>query len=322
MLVKGDRVRVVQEEVNFESFHNGIGVIIGEMKNGMQHVEFQDGCKVFYSSKQLVEAKEKPAVIEFSRNKAVIRESSGKSVEISTASKQVIEHLGRALAETPILPPGTVYYRRRGSMSGIILEEPPGIRFVKWIHDRDSDGNHIYKIRRLAFPYVVLGFSMEKSALYKAMVFYRNQPITSSDDLLYHVNLLNVWLDGKVCLGLQNSYLAENIQEAAARIREAFWRNGFNGAISECYNSCAKKTTGDIEEWERRSTENPQFVLNVQWPETQLSVADLMQTLLRPKICTKKQKVSTSFYDLYAVVKQIIADGEHQHQKEDAAWTG
>lgn len=197
-----------------------------------------------------------------------------RSVRTPSLLKRIREcAAGKDALSTPILPPGTVLYEKRGDREAIILQEQPGVRVVRW-HNSDY---------ALAFPYVILGFGGAEGYydLDGVLVYYAARSIASRQDALLRTNLPNVNTGyvGRICM-YPGSPPEGNIYEAARLTREAFWHHAFNGNVRSDYDELADRTTGEFEQWSQRSEKDPLFALKVRWPGARLTVGELANQLL------------------------------------------
>lgn len=191
--------------------------------------------------------------------------------------KGMRERMAEDAFATPILPPGTVLYEKRGGREAIILQEQPGVRVVRW-HDGEQNGDY-----NLAFPYVILGFGGERGYYHRKTLifaFYRVEPITSRNDMLFRTNLLNANpVNNALCIGPHLS--RGSLCEVAASLREAFWHHAFNQGMGlASYDAHARRTTGDVKQWAAKSKKDPLFALKVRWPNADMTVVELADQLL------------------------------------------
>lgn len=208
--------------------------------------------------------------------RGVLLESKEKSDGKKRQKIGVVEFLrvfqNRCRTQFPLLPAGIKYCERIGPhYTGVILEEPPGLRSVPYYSvEDDVEGDS--ELVRLAFPYVVLGFAMCDGRLNDDLeskwVAFRTEPIVSLKDKLYFTNLWNAG-GYNICLGKLSTYSPASLYEAGEVIRQTFWGNAFleNGLAGDNYDKYAEETTGSLKKWQKRSLRDPQFPLKMKWPE-------------------------------------------------------
>ena len=111
---------------------------------------------------------------------------------------------------TDILPPGTIYEEKRDKHSVVVVEIPPRIQTMKFVHneifpDQPKVRNGVYKYK-LAMPYMYYFVKILASMAVESVgVAVTKKPINSFDDMVYSPpipNLFNVTMVGNFfCIG-------------------------------------------------------------------------------------------------------------------------
>lgn len=233
-----------------------------------------------------------------------------------------------ASVKTPILPPGTVFYEKRGKAEVIVLEERPVTRLTHWegeYWEKDEPKEEFY----LSFPYVILAILISKGTIVSSpdipapAAFFRNQPVTSMKDSLCCTNLKNVGSEqgagaqGWLCI-YPTRWDAKNVIEAAEIVRENLWQSVFNNTMERFsdYSRYAKSTTGEVEEWEKKTKKNPLFVLNTKWHQEKTTVKTLVEKMFSGlREDREEEHTLKTFEDLVDVFWQ-------KKEPKGRAWTG
>lgn len=232
--------------------------------------------------------------------------------------------------KTPILPFGTVFYEKRGIAEVIVLEERPITRLTRWeswrgIGEIDERKEEFY----LSFPYVILAILISDGTIVSSpdipapAAFFRNHPVTSMSDNLCCTNLKNVGSEngagaqGWLCIYPIN-WQVKSVTEAAEIVREHLWQSAFNDTMARFsdYSRYAKSTTGEVEEWEKKTKRNPLFVLNTKWHQEKLTIKTLVEKMflgLREDL--EKEYTLKTLEDLIDVFWQ-------NEESKGRAWTG
>jgi hypothetical protein len=176
----------------------------------------------------------------------------------------ISKHTISGLDEKPI-PDNVRWIARSGPYTSYIIELQPELRSIDWLGKR----------RTVATPYVVLWAMLVGEEYYThSQLYYRNQPLTSLDDQLYHSNLLNVSYPTDVlCLG--NFSTSGRPSKMLGDMVDCLWGSPFSKSYEEnnldsCYTRC-RNTEGfdprvtDITRWAAASKKDPSFVLGVDW---------------------------------------------------------
>lgn len=139
----------------------------------------------------------------------------------------------RSFFDTGFLPPGVLSVRQYGGHLQIAIIAPPSKNLVIW---GDSEGSLDAETYLLAQPYRVMIGEFKEGAFLGARMFYSPNPITSSNDILYHANVPNLNCRGYrgtavgwVCLYQSHDTTGMNIAQKAAYI-------GLRCSGNEAYN--------------------------------------------------------------------------------------
>ena len=183
-----------------------------------------------------------------------------------------------------LLPEGTRFFQRFFSLDFrdvllFVVEQEPQVRTLNFSSSFFSYDETVFyknysgaypkrekKTVHLAFPYMVFVVVLIENypLLY---VYYAKKPLTSFDDLVFQVNLPNVY-SSKVCNWFDKFSREENTPaKKVAKILTNFWGSRFSTDGNEGYYSLQKsnKMFSSIWEWEKNSKENPLFILDVNW---------------------------------------------------------
>lgn len=186
----------------------------------------------------------------------------------------VLRYVARVMSPPlPILPPGTRWLSRRKELLQLVVEHPPQCRTLRI--SSGKKGADDYQTFRLAFPYILYILTFYRNGFEEMKMFYRNQPLNSLSDSLYHTNLPNVrgepghYGSQRVCLRYRPEMLeGAPLTEAAPALIEFFWSTGFNQDIAhsafERAQSLDARFAG-FAAWEAASAVNPLFPLEVAW---------------------------------------------------------
>lgn len=233
-----------------------------------------------------------------------------------------------ASVKTPILPPGTVFYEKRGHAEVIVLEERPVTRLTHWEGEYWEEDEPKEEFC-LSFPYVILAILISKGAIVSSpdipapAAFFRNQPVTSMKDNLCSTNLKNVGSEqgagaqGWLCI-YPNRWDAKSVIEAAEIIRENLWQSVFSNTMERFsdYSQYAKSTTGEVEDWEKKTKKNPLFVLNTKWHPAELTLKTLVEKMFSGlREDHEEEYTLKTFEDLIDVFWQ-------KKEPKGRAWTG
>jgi len=210
----------------------------------------------------------------------ILQEDSGGG-EVRVIRRAPLEAVLRYVARImppplPVLPPGTRWLCRRKDLLNLVVEHPPQCRTLRV--SRGKKGEEDYHPFRLAFPYIIYVLTFYREGFEEMKMFFRNRPLSSSRDTLYHTNLPNVRGEPghhgsqRVCLRYRPEMLeGVPLTEAVPALIEFFWSTGFNQDIA---GSAFERAQGrdprfaGFAAWEAASRENPLFPLEVHWEPT------------------------------------------------------
>jgi len=189
------------------------------------------------------------------------------------------------------IPEGTRFIRRRGDRVVLAVEEPPGVRTVRWV-TADSlirlGPQASYRTARLSFPFVVLIAAFHRGALNQSLqCFYRCAPLRTVEDSLQYPNVLNVrekyglpcWL----CLKLPNDLSRLSWEDKVGTIRSHLWGEAFNESAGTEYWEAMREIdprVATVEAWEQATAEDPFFTLAVPWRPLGRTVGTVMGDML------------------------------------------
>lgn len=221
-----------------------------------------------------------------------IVEQGKKKMPIDKFCGLVQQHCVSGLRDEPI-PDHVRWIVESGRHAVYILELQPELRTVLWVDDPECTGDGIpYTI---ATPYVVLQVPFHENGIYcHVRVFYRNQPLQSIDDELYHTNLHNI--NSGLCLdGLK--YPAKSSRaEVLGELVNHLWSGEFNRETGNLFELFAQdgndQRLTSIENWQKASQADPKFVLGVNWFPVQMTVKQCIQSHLSifcPQFAISKQ---------------------------------
>lgn len=163
--------------------------------------------------------------------------------------------------EIIIFPEGAKFLHRNENHSIVVIEQKPQIRTCFF---KDFEKSKY----RLAFPYcifiLIFDSETELDELYLA---FRNHPLISVQNLLYHAALPNL-KDLKVCQGDFSIKETLSLNEKCEVIINSFWSSHFkdDGWMDNLERMQKKeKRINKLKVWEKNSEKNPLFVLDVEW---------------------------------------------------------
>ena len=209
-----------------------------------------------------------------------------------------------------ILPEGVRSVLSRGQTTIWIYEQPPGVRQLSWSESHRGAGE--YRQVRIALPYLIIvavfqlhiGDNPHLSVLNEA--FFRNAPLKSLDDELFYTALPNCLRRDKPgtldssSMPLSQICLAGTVDPPSSmgkggrfrflfgELHRSFLESGFNtdGGHMNSYLRAAVLEKIDprietIEEWEKNTSEDPLFVLDVKWKTTGHSIRKVANRIFR-----------------------------------------
>jgi len=193
-----------------------------------------------------------------------------------------------------------------------VWEIDPQVHNIRWISE-DSEKRYgpgtEYTVRPLALPYIILTvpFVIEKDKMIPQQghfeCFYRNEPLTDMDQVLYYPALLNCskwpaahapkkplsWLCTQYlnpAAIFQEKTLSKQLWRTLKLTRWCLLESGFNYSsehhegnshYSDYINSSVVDARiKDVAKWEAASKKDPLFVLDIDWKPTGHTVAQLI----------------------------------------------
>jgi hypothetical protein len=236
----------------------------------------------------------------------------------------IVEH-GDSLSLPDAIPEGVRFIRRRGEVVVLVIEEKPQVRTVRWLTD-DSPVSYgsgaVYRIARLAFPFMVLIIAFRGGELtgYQ-QCFYRSVPLRRLDDQLFLPNLYNVargygqpcW----ICLAnLTKSLSTLPWEDKVREIRAHLWGAGFNRSSEEhegmSYWQAMRQVDPRLKNlavWEEASKKDPFFPLTVKWQSAGTTVGEVVEEALS---ATAPASLSTSAEGLSRLLTLCRQNGSHK----------
>jgi len=235
-------------------------------------------------------------------------------VEVHVAGKQLAVRQGpetmftRSVAEAMIevacaldrppacgvLPDGVRVWRERGDAVAVAVEVPPHARTVRWLTD-DSPASFGRGARYgrfyLAFPYVVLLLVFRRGALTgQQQLYYRRAPLVDGEDLLlpaaYNVAAgygLKCWL----CLASMSDVAplswSAKVRSVVDHTLTAAWNKSSDEHEGNSLYSTLRRLDPRIatpHAWEEATRRNPRFVLDIEWPAANTTVAAELGAML------------------------------------------
>lgn len=200
-----------------------------------------------------------------------------------------------------LIPHGVRLIHSTRRITIMVWEIEPRVHRLKWI-SKSSKAPHggtgrpvLYEFRRLALPYLILVAVFIRGRAGRLVLsgrneaYFRNQPITSRRNELSFPALLNISKFRKevadrsplawICT--QNTNLAglakepdddERIRKSLEAVRSTTLETGFNYSsehheLTSYWSLSAKRIpeVADLDQWEKRSVDDPLFVLELPW---------------------------------------------------------
>ncbi len=183
--------------------------------------------------------------------------------------------------KSKVLPTGTKYYKNCGLTQYFIIEQPPQVRTLSFSDEfvlppftnfhlgmGERAAMHFdSKKYRLALPFVIFVFECPSEpsqiSLRNTMVqvFYSNKSIEGLETPLYLPNLPNINGECFICFGKnKNSDAPLGHLDSIAYLINDFWSSNFTGDWPHNYKRYISKGL-NLLEWEKKSQENPFFLL-------------------------------------------------------------
>ncbi len=220
------------------------------------------------------------------------------------------ENIGQI--QTPTLPNGARYYARQKDAEIIVIETPPQTRTIVWSEQSISGFQKEKEHKRytLSFPYMVFVFKIvESEVLYCnpfPRLFYRNEPLTSLDDVLLHTNLQNVSFNYN-WLCMHPKEIQGDLKKKIEHFLAEFWNEAFtnNMGVDDFYftvNQALDKRINSIEAWENESRNDSLFAVKVNWLKTDLTLRNVIDGMLKDE--TEKREIKDAS-DLIDIIYQL-----------------
>jgi hypothetical protein len=221
---------------------------------------------------------------------------------------------GDQTADDILLPEGTRFYRRSDTAALFVIEHKPCVRTLIFTESEEVNPrvNGFKQSYRLSLPYLIFvpvfryytdtNHHADKPFFSAMCVAYRNEPLTSLNDMLYHPNLPNLgrpnhtdarerdnpngdvktFQEMIMCQGRAtmshygNAFELEptNLNDMIAKLMAHFWNSNYTGELSAMWTKMKHrdKRFESLATWEKHSKEDPLFVLKVNWvPAIRLS---------------------------------------------------
>lgn len=153
-----------------------------------------------------------------------------KSVSLSAFKSAIRDSVG---FRTPILPDNVVLYGQAKEKSAYVIQEAPRKRTIKYKAGARSS-TQVSEVT-IPLPWVIFVAEFNSFALQDLFVFFRPSRLERANDDIFCAPLMNVYDDGKVCLG---NYRFDVTRSLATRINAAagfFWGSIFNKDITVLY---------------------------------------------------------------------------------------
>jgi hypothetical protein len=215
-------------------------------------------------------------------------------VELELPVEPYLDRLASELATSEsretILPFGCRWYDRNRRAEGLILEEPPTTRRIRFAARGAREGDEAPEESfQLAFPYIIYAIVFQDGDFEEMKIFYRPSPLLSRDDELYLSNLYNVQLSlghrahNRACLRPKPDVRDLPLTRQTEKLINHFWNTEFNRDIEDnCFHHYASKHQEmvSLSRWEEKSRHDPLFVLRFPWEKAGISAGDLITGLL------------------------------------------
>ncbi len=216
-----------------------------------------------------------------------------KKMGVSQLCRLIAQHTISDMSDKPI-PDNVRWLCESGKHAVYIIELQPELRSILWTdyphNEWYEEDDAVAGTYTVATPYVILKVPFYKSRILGDVeVFYRNQPLQSIDDELYHTNLHNVkqFYSSKgylCCDGLTVSPGLDRA-EVLGELVNHLWSGEFNLELGQNFenfaNSGHDKRLATIDAWQAASLADPKFVLGVKWLHANVTVRDLIEIHFR-----------------------------------------
>lgn len=212
------------------------------------------------------------------------------------------------------LPPGCRFHFAVGNTTIFVTEEAPRVRtlavsiaptaygslaeLMERRHEDDDADDEDVRPFTVALPYVVKVFAVRNIGakewlLNELAIFYRKKPLRTLDDMLYATNLLNVSMDGIVCLGYEE-HSGTSPEDVVEDVEAALWGSTWNDdgpSSREYYEDHGR--LGSPWEWERASRKDPTFILRARLCEAH-TLREVIASALDDRIVSNSDLVHVS----------------------------
>lgn len=255
-----------------------------------------------------------------------------KKCDIDQFCGVVAKNTVSGLDKDPI-PDNVKWIVRSGPLEVYILELKPELRRVKWVNEtagpkqsakQDECG---YSHRKLATPYVVMSVPFYGGQLHPNLeLYYRNLPLTSLDDQLYHCNLLNVSMGKRVagqsgfktwvCTQYLNTGACKSTADILSEIISHVFGGGFNRSSDNCEGGSGFSTyeanrgvdlrVKDVNKWEQASEKDPRFVLDVDWIKADATPRDLINFRMKQFNTVEAPQTSKAIGNILLASKFLV----------------
>jgi hypothetical protein len=198
-----------------------------------------------------------------------------KTVSVTAFQDSLAASLG---VRTPLLPAGCVLYAKKAERTCYLLEQPPGVRQIRFSGERTS----AYAI---PVPFAYFAVVFHNYALEFLYAYFAPKPVQSTGASLCYAPLPNIHRDGKVCLGDYRFRVTADVPTRVADVVRYFWESQFNQDILELYQNelpdRMRELTPKGEPWfEGWSKVPPDLVTMLPWSRC-CTVAEAIDRALR-----------------------------------------
>lgn len=203
-----------------------------------------------------------------------------------------------------VLPEGTRFHRRIGSVDYLVVEQQPMLRTIlvdnqyhkpKMGSDRYGRGPGDPKQFHIALPYVVYFVALNNLQISKYMMAFRTEPLKSLKDKLYLNVLPNSHEGGTVCCSM-GGHSYNNIVDAVNHYIGVYWQAQYRYCLHHHFPD--HPAFKSFEAWEKESEANPLFVLHLNWRALPHTLADWLGATVTeqlPSPPAKMQELSSKF---------------------------
>jgi hypothetical protein len=175
--------------------------------------------------------------------------------------------------EPVLFPKNCRFCYTKGKMTIIVIEQDPQVRNLKlsreivgpkhFLTNKHSDCR--YNHYSLSLPYTVFLVSFYLNDFLGLYSAWRNSPLTSLDDLLYHPYLPNIHESLNVCMPPE-TIEGDNICRQSENAITLFWNSCFNGDLSSYWwKKDNQKHLDTVESWVAASKKDPLFILKTEF---------------------------------------------------------